>query len=77
MLLISRQNFNTTNNIEYVNNSKVQPYSIFKHYYYKSFHFLQLFLYEYYRVVLVVKHKRKKEKDYKFDDTHTQKKIFL
>ena len=38
---------------------------------------MKLSLYEYYRVIWVVKHKRKQEKDYKFDDTYTQKEMFL
>lgn len=31
-LLIFKQNFNTSNNIAYVNNGKVQSYPIFEHY---------------------------------------------
>lgn len=32
LLLISRQNFNTNNDITYVNSGKVQSYFMFKHY---------------------------------------------
>ena len=55
----------------------MQPYFIFKYYYHKDLCFLQLSLYEYYRIVLVVKHKRKQKRDYKFDDIHTQREEFL
>lgn len=59
LLLIFEQNFNTTNDVVYINSYKVQPYFIFRHYYYKSLCFLQFFLYEYYKAVLVVKYERK------------------
>lgn len=75
-LLISRQNFNTINDIIYVNSDKVLPYFIFEHYFYKDLCFLKLSLYEYYKVISVVKREQKQEKDYKFDNTHTQKKCF-
>ena len=77
LLLISRQNFNTTNDVARVNGGKVRPYSMFEHYQYRGLCFLQLSLYEYYRVILVVKSGQKQREDYKFDDTHAQKKIFL
>lgn len=69
-LLISRQNFNTTNNnVICVNGGKIRFYSIFEHYSYTGLYFLQLFLYKYYRVVFVVKREQKQKKDYKFDNT--------
>ena len=73
LLLISGQNYNTTNDIKHINSGKVLPYSIFEHYFYRGLYFLKLSLYEYYRVLLVVKHKCKQERDYKFDDIYTQK----
>ena len=76
-LLIFRQNFNTTNDVIRVNDGKISPYFMFKHYFYRDLCFLKLFLYEYYKVVSVVKHKRKQEVDYKFDDIYTQKEMFL
>ena len=69
-LLIFRQNFNTINNNLYVNDSKMQPYSIFKYHHYKDLCILELLLYQYYRLILVVKCEQKQERDYKFDDTH-------
>ena len=77
LLLISRQNFNTTNNIAHINGGKVQPYSIFKHYHHKDLCFLQLFLYEYYKIVSIDKHERKQDKDYKLDDTYTKREMFV
>lgn len=59
LLLISKQNFNTTNNIAYVNGGKVPPYSIFKYYFHTGLGFLKLSLYEYYKVVSVVKYEHK------------------
>ena len=76
-LLISGQNFNTTNDVARVNGGKVPPYSMFEHYSHRGLCFLKLSLYEYYRVVSVVKRERKQEGDYEFDDTHTQKEMFL
>ena len=69
-LLISGQNFNILESIAYVNSIKMQSYSIFEHYHHKSLCFMQLSLYKYYRIVLVVKRERKQEKDYKFDDIY-------
>ena len=76
-LLISGQNFNTTNDIARINSGKILPYFIFEHYSHRGLCFLKLSLYEYYRVISVVKRKRKQEGDYKFDDTYTQKEIIL
>lgn len=59
LLLIFWQNFNIIDNVAHINSNKVQPYSIFEHYYYRSLYFLQLFLYKYYKVVLVVKREQK------------------
>ena len=73
LLLISRQNFNTTNDVAHVNGSKVRPYFIFEHYQHRGLCFLQLSLYEYYRVVSVVKHWQKQKGDFEFDDTHAQR----
>lgn len=61
-LLIFGQNFNTTNNVIYIKNSKVKSYFIFEQYFYQNLCFLQMFLYEYYKVVSVVKRKQKQEK---------------
>ena len=77
LLLISRQNFNTINDIAHVNSGKVSPYSMFEHYSHKGLYFLKLSLYEYYKVVSVVKRECKQEGDYEFDDTYTPKKMFL
>ena len=59
------------------NGGKILPYSMFEHYSHKDLYFLKLSLYEYYKVVSIVKLKRKQEGDYEFDDTHTQKEMFL
>lgn len=40
LLLISKQNFNTTNNVTYINSSKIRLYFMFKHYFYKGLCFL-------------------------------------
>lgn len=40
LMLIFRQNFNTINDIVYVNSGKVQSYFIFKHYSHKCLYFL-------------------------------------
>lgn len=77
LLLILRQNFNTTNDITYVNSGKVFLYFMFEHYSHKGLCFLKLSFYEYYKVVSVVKHKLKQEGDYKFDNIYTHKRIFL
>lgn len=71
LLLISRQNFNTTNDIVCINNIKVKLYSMFEYYFCRGLYFLQLFFYKYFRLLLVVNYKRKQEKDYKFDDIHS------
>lgn len=59
LLLISRQNFNTINDVACVNTSKIPPYFIFEYYFQRSLCFLKLFLYEYYRVISIVKRKCK------------------
>lgn len=76
LLLISRQNFNITNEIAYINNIKVKLYSIFEYYSCRGLYFFQLFFYKYFRLLLIVNCKCKQEKDYKFDDIHFQRKIF-
>ena len=73
LLLISGQNFNTTNDVAHVNDGKMQSYSIFEHYQHRGLCFLQLL---YYRVVSIVKHGEKLRGDYEFDDTHAQKGMF-
>lgn len=76
LLLIFEKNFYNINNIIYINSSNMKLYSMYKYYLYKSLYFLQLFLYKYYKVILVIKYKQKQERDYKFDNTYIQKKIF-
>ena len=44
-LLISGQNYNTTNNVACINDGKIPPYFIFEHYSYRGLCFLKLSLY--------------------------------
>lgn len=59
LLLISKQNLNTTNDVLHVNGCKVPAYSMFKYYSYGDLWFLKLSLYKYYGVILVIKGERK------------------
>ena len=77
LFLVSRQKFNTNNDVSSVNGGKIRPYFMFVPYSHRGMYFLWLSLYEYYRVVSVVKRERKQEGDYNFDNTHIQKEMFF
>lgn len=48
LLILSGENFNQSNNIVYINNTKVRLYLIYKHYIYCGFAFKERGIYEYF-----------------------------
>lgn len=76
-LFLEGSDFSCTDDIVRVDGSKAKPYSMLEYYMHRGPAFRHICLYEYYRIVVVIKRHQKRDSDYKFDNTHQAKKWFV
>ncbi len=76
-LISNSQSFNQSDDIVRIDGTKVQPYSMYKHYIHRGSAFDKISIYEYLRFVSIVKHSQQQDTNYKFDVGHRRRGDFV